>query len=112
MATSLEVKGGEIIVPFSISDVMDCVEDYMGSEVRQYLEDYLMDNTTDTQEMEEEMELTERNAQEIVQRYRDVLSAVEEIVDLTEIRYMGKRVDRQGILKQFDSIRKMIRKEL
>lgn len=109
---ALEVKGGEIIVPFSITDVMDTVEEYMGSEVRQYLEEYLLDNIADTQEMEREAQITEDNAQEIVGHYRDVLNAIDEIVETLGTRLLGSRIDRKGIAKQLDGIHNMIQREL
>ena len=34
----LEIKGGELLTPFNVFDVRDAVEDYMGTDIRQYLE--------------------------------------------------------------------------
>ena len=35
---TLELKDGSIIVPRSIFDVFDVVEEYMGTDIREYLE--------------------------------------------------------------------------
>ena len=40
MAQTLELKNGEIIVPFGLMDALDAVEEYMGSDIREYLEDW------------------------------------------------------------------------
>ena len=37
----LEIKGGELLTPFNVFDVMDAVEDNKGTDIRQYLEEYL-----------------------------------------------------------------------
>lgn len=53
----------------SIFAVMGVAEEYMGSEVRQYIEAYLSNNIMDADAPEQNTETTEKNAQEIVQRY-------------------------------------------
>ena len=32
----LEIKGGERLTPLNVLDVMEAVEDYMGTDIRQY----------------------------------------------------------------------------
>jgi hypothetical protein len=36
----IELKNGEIIVPFGLMDALDAVEEYLGSDIREYLEDW------------------------------------------------------------------------
>ena len=47
----LEIKGGELLTPFNVFDVMDAVEDYMGTDIRQYLEEYLEGEESDAEGM-------------------------------------------------------------
>lgn len=112
MATTLEVKGGDVITVMSLFDVMDVVEEYMGAEVRQYIEEYLSDNITDTEAMEQDMEITERNAQEIAQRCREVLTNVLDKVDEIDMEMQRTRIDKAAVAMHLSGIRKMIRREL
>lgn len=43
MAEILGMKDGSFIVPADVFDVLDAVEEYMGVDVRQYLELHFMD---------------------------------------------------------------------
>ena len=36
----IELKNGEVIVPFGLMDALDAVEEYLGSDIREYLEDW------------------------------------------------------------------------
>lgn len=112
MATTLEVKGGDMITAMNIFDVLDVVEEYMGCEVRQYIEEYLADNITDTEAMEKDMELTERAAQETVQRIRTVMANVLDKVDEVDMETHRTRIDRTAITTGLNAMRKMIRREL
>jgi len=112
MATTLEVKGGDIITVMSLFDVMDVVEEYMGSEVRQYIEEYLTDNITDMEAMEQDMETTERNAQEAVQRHREVLYNLLDKVDDIDMEMQRSRIDRMAVSRHLSGMRRMVRREL
>ena len=41
MAQVLELLDGNLITPRGLCDVLDVVEEYTGTEIRQYIEDYL-----------------------------------------------------------------------
>ena len=59
----LEIKGGERLTPLNVLDVMEAVEDYMGTDIRQYLEEYLL---------EAESEAGEIAGEEIYDHYKPV----------------------------------------
>ena len=43
MADVLELKDGSLITPVNVFDVLDVVEEHMGTDIRQYLEAYFAD---------------------------------------------------------------------
>ena len=47
----LEIKGGELLTPFNVFDVMDAVEEYMGPDIRQDLEEDLEGVESDAEGM-------------------------------------------------------------
>ena len=94
----LEIKGGELLTPLNVLDVMEAVEDYMGTDIRQYLEEYLL---------EAESEAGEIAGEEIYDHYKQVLMKTEAAVRLME----KPRMDRKAIRVTLDIILKMIERE-
>jgi hypothetical protein len=80
-------------------DVMDSVEDYMGTDVRQYLEGYI----EEVEAPEEEVSLDEH--------FIDVLDNFECKVREIETAVGGKRTDRKGIQEALETMKKMIERE-
>ena len=84
----LEIKGGELLTPFNVFDVMDAVEDYMGTDIRQYLEEYLEGVESDAEEITDD---------EIADHYKQVLLNIrdetEEVLRLIE----KPRMDRETL---------------
>ena len=98
----LEIKGGELLTLFNVFDVMDAVEDYMGTDIRQYLEEYLEDVESDAEEITDD---------EITDHYKQVLMNIR---DETEeaLKLMEKpRMDRKAIRNTLNLIVKMIGRE-
>ena len=98
----LEIKGGERLTPLNVLDVMEAVEDYMGTDIRQYLEEYLL---------EAESEAGEIAGEEIYAHYKQVLMNIKDETEAA-VRLMEKpRMDRKAIRVTLDIILKMIERE-
>lgn len=102
MAQTLEIKGGDLITPRSLFDVMEVIEEYMGCEVRQYLEGFL-DGTEQPENIEDESEN---------ERYRDTLMNLQDKVDDVDMEMQRTRIDRKTIQMHLSAMRRMIRREL
>ena len=100
MAQVLEVKGGDLVTPRSLYDVMEVVEEYMGCEVRQYLEEYL----AGSEMPEEEYTLEEHQ--------KDVLTNIMDKVDAMDMEMQRTRINRKNVGMHLNGIRRMIRREL
>ena len=98
----LEIKGGELLTPLKVFDVLEAVEDYMGTDIRQYLEEYLEDAQSDAAELTDD---------EITDHYKQILMNIkdetEETLKLTE----KPRMDRRAIQDALNLIVKMIGRE-
>ena len=94
----LEIKGGELLTPFNVFDVLEAVEDYMGTDIRQYLEGV----ESDAEEISDD---------EITDHYKQVLLNIrdetEEVLRLIE----KPRMDRKAIRETLNLIVKMIGRE-
>ena len=99
MPNVLEIKGGDLLTPMGLYDVMDAVEDYMGTDIRQYLEEYI--EGVDMPEEEVSMD----------EHITDVMDNFEFKIREIEIAVGGKRTDRQGILVAVEAMKKMIERE-
>ena len=98
----LEIKGGERLTPLNVLDVMEAVEDYMGTDIRQYLEEYLL---------EAESEAGEIAGEEIYDHYKQVLMNIKDETEAA-VRLMEKpRMDRTAIRVTLEIILKMIERE-
>lgn len=94
----LEIKGGELLTPLNVLDVMEAVEDYMGMDIRQYLEEYLLEAESEAGE-------------EIYDHYKQVLMNIKDETEAA-VRLMEKpRMDRKAIRVTLDIILKMIERE-
>jgi len=97
---TLELKNGDLITPRSLYDVMEIIEEYMGCEVRQFLEAY-MEGTEQPEGMEEGGE-----------HYRDVLMNLQDKVDDVDMEIQRTRIDREAVEMHLGAMRRMIRREL
>jgi len=96
MAHVLELSDGSLITPIGLFDALDVVEEYMGTEMRQYLEEWF-------DEGQEELTEDER-FEELREHYRTVLMNISDEVDRMLTR---KQKMRDGLQK----IKNMIRRE-
>ena len=92
MAYVLELTDGSLLIPMSLFDVLDVVEESVGTDVRQYLEEWLET---------EQVELTEdERFEELKDHYETVLSVIADELN---------REDKQEALKRVKTI---IRREI
>lgn len=97
MAQTLELLDGSYITPMSVFDVLDTVEEYTGTEVRQYLESYFIDG-------EEPVDRDEHLV--------EVLESIEGIVTDLERANTQKQLRRKDIQYNLDRLRATIRREI
>ena len=97
MALTLELKDGSIIVPRSVFDVLDAIEEGLGIEARQYLEDYL----------EDEEEIYESD-----DHYRTVLENIDYIITGMGKLLLAKRLNRKALLDSLEQVEALVRREM
>ena len=102
MAHVLQLRDGSHVVPLSIFDVLDAIADSMGTDVREYIEDYLE---------EEYVEKTDEEwAEEIRDRYETVFQDLQ--LRLMEVRYLIARRKNKEAEESMNAILKTIDREL
>ncbi len=99
---TLELLDGRIIAPLNVFDVLDAVEEYMGTDVRQFLEEYFTDG--DPWESLPDDEKTKR----LQEHHEDVMDAVEDLVLRAEYLVKRKPIDRKRALEVLNAIKKLI----
>lgn len=99
---TLELLDGTIIAPLNVFDVLDTVEEHMGADVRQFLEEYFTDG--DPWESLPDDEKISR----LQEHYEDVLEAIEDMVLEAEYLVQRKPIDRKKALELLSAIRKLI----
>ena len=101
----LQLNDGNMIAPLSVFDVLDTVEEYLGTEVRQYLEDYFSDENpwSDLPESEK--------LDALLEHYQSVLGGIEDAVLETDILMHKNPIKRKRIIENLENIQKMIEKE-
>lgn len=98
----LEIKGGELLTPLNVFDVLEAVEDYMGTDIRQYLEEYLENAEDDASEITDD---------EIADHYKQVLMNIKDETEEALKQTEKARMDRKAIREALTLIVKMIRRE-
>ena len=94
MAHVLELRDGEIVIPFNLYDMLDIVDDKMGTDARLYLEEYFND------------EIDERESG-IDERYAQVFELI--LDKLREVNTTGSKQKRKEAL---DAVRMIVEREL
>jgi len=102
---TLELLDGNMITPMDVFDVLDTVEEYLGTEVRQYLEDYLTDE--DPWENLPESEKTDT----LLEHYQSVLDGIEDVLSDADRLMRRNPVKRKQVIGDLEIIKKMIEKE-
>ncbi len=97
MAQAFELTSGELIVPRTIFDMMDIVEDRLGVEARQYIEAYLED---------EDNTIFDDDGYD-----RQLLDDIDDMASEIETLLSGNRLCRKKIFEKTERIRNMILRE-
>lgn len=104
MAEVLELKDGGLVTPVNVFDVLDIVEEYLGTDVRQYLEFYFQDGV--------QLNLTESDSlEEMKDHYTQVLLNIDDLAEELEKKIIGKRFRREAVRNCTDQIRNIVRRE-
>lgn len=93
---TIELLDGSFVSPYSLFDALDTVEEYCGTEMRQYLESYFMD---DIDPVDKDEHLT------------DVLGSIRSIGVEIDRELQKDQVSKKNIQYQLDRIRATIRHE-
>lgn len=102
MAQVLELRDGGLVTPRNVFDVLEAVEEYAGIEIRQYLEDYMLED--------HEEETEDERFDALRDHYQQVLVNVnEECFALERMLARGRKKD---IQTQLEKIRKMVNREI
>lgn len=108
----MELKDGTRFTPLCFRDVMDVVEEHLGEEVRTYIEE----EYTDLDELEDEIEILEKDREEDLERqgdhYRAVLCDIWELAETLADLLDADRMDRKKLRKATDEIWSRANQEL
>ena len=101
----LQLNDGNMIAPLSVFDVLDTVEEYLGTDVRQYLEDYFSDENP-------WMDLSEgEKLDALLEHYRSVLGGIEDATLEADMLMHKNPIKRKRIIENLENIQQLIEKE-
>ena len=101
----LQLNDGNMIAPLSVFDVLETVEEYLGTEVRQYLEDYFSEENP-------WLDLPEgEKLDALLEHYQSVLGGIEDAVLEADILMHRNPIKRKRIIENLENIQKLIEKE-
>ena len=99
------ILNGEMITPMGLIDALDIVEEELGADLRQYLENYLMEGC-DRENWSESDLLADQK-----ERYLSILDSIDVKAAALEQQLSGNRINRKHMLADIESIRKIIERE-
>lgn len=105
MADVLELNDGNCITPLGLFDLMDYVEEYMGVEVRQYIEEKIMEGDDSGNWTEEE------KYDHLKEHFLQVLHNIDDVIIDLEKKLEANRLDREGMRYHTSKIRKIVGNE-
>ncbi len=100
MPQVLELINGEIVTPRGFFDVMDLVEEYIGSDARQYIEAYFEEDGLGTYEDDDQTD-----------HYMQVLDNIDAEVCRIELQLGNRGAYRKQVYEGTERIKKMICRE-
>lgn len=102
---TLQLSDGNLIVPLSVFDVLDTVEEYLGTDVRQYLENYFSEESAWENLPEgEKVDL-------LLEHYQTVLDGIDETLsDVARLMHQNP-VKRKKVIEDLEIVRRIIEKE-
>ena len=105
MADVLELKDGGLVTPVNVFDVLDVVEEYMGTDIRQYLEAYFVDGKIVTLSEGDSLE-------EMKDHYQQILMNIDDLaIELIKKTNGRQRLCRDSIKSCMEQIRDVVRRE-
>lgn len=104
----MELKDGRLATPFDYDDFLELVEEYMGHEARRYLEDERCEN----EGLEKEIEVLNKDYDEMADGYREALNNIREEVEAIETLLDAQRLNRARLKGAVKIIRQMIQNAL
>ena len=104
MAEVLELKDGSLVTPVNVFDVLDVVEEYLGMDARQYLEECFSSEGVTMLDKDDSLLI-------LREHYTQVLENIEDVVGELEKKMQEKRMRREAINSCIRRIRCMVRRE-
>lgn len=108
----IKLKDGTLITPFGVSDVLETVENYVGCEVREYLEEYLAEAAQDCSDYEGQIKEYEKDTEKLQEHQREVLENIQEELEALDILLHGDRLNRKRMQGAVRILRQMVSREL
>ena len=100
MPQVIELKDGSLVTPLTVFDAMEAVEEYLGTDMRQYLEDFFEDEAA-----------LPPDGEEIREHYIQILMNIEDVVEGLVKGLEARRLNRRSLQERVDRLREMIRRE-
>ena len=104
----IELIDGELLVPFELKDVLDVVEQYAGTELRAYLEEYIDDYFYEQEDYKSEAEDREKELDRSADHQKMVLDGIALEIDSMEKVLDAPRMDRKKICRSVRCIRALL----
>ena len=102
---TFELPDGNMITPLGVFDVLDAVEEYMGPDTRQYLEDcFRDDNPWENMPDDEKVE-------SLLEHFGSIMDAIEDLVAETDALMQKSTVKRKQVMENLTLIQRIIDKE-
>ena len=112
MAHVMEMKDGKTATVFGLSDVLEMVEEYAGTEPRRFIEEYVSEINQDRVDFEEQEKYYEGRIEKLEDHQRAFLNDVKEELEAMEQFLDAPRLSRTKLHAAVRNIQKMIRAEL
>ena len=104
MADVLELKDGSFVTPINVFDVLDVVEEYIGTDTRQYLEEcFISENIIELDKDDSLFALKDH--------YSQVLMNIDDVAEELEKKMQEKQMSRDAINGCIQRIRSVVRRE-
>lgn len=108
----LKLKDGRLITPFDVKDVLEAVEEYVGEEARQYIEEYLNDNVQEVADYEEQAADYEKRLEKQGEHQREILCNIKEEVEALNLLLHENRLNRARMQGAVKILYQMVNQEL
>ena len=97
IAHVLELRDGSLATPMSITDLLDLIEEYMGTDARQYVEEWLQD---EPEQEDDRLSTLSEHYQQVLINIRDEIDLIEAQATNTKDMAVGMEKIRTMILRE------------